>query len=290
MGERTSPVGGPSGCPRCHGAIATDGAHCAECGFTLAGVPFFDPKHFLWLGLLLSALVPIYFSARNWGRMGQLRLQRLWLGGGVLGFMLLFAFVEAIPELNATVSRMVSIALNVPLSIVLRDRQRPLFMTAMQLGARRGSLFKGTLVGTALVLGVLAVVLAGLAMGSRIVYSRGVTLMAEENYADAARMFEYLRRHEFESDGPVFLLAFCHFKLKRYSDAALGFEEVVRRNPRSADGYAYLAVALAAQGCFDQADSVATLARQIEPDIFFMRFGEDGPNADPVARPKRVHL
>src|SRR5262245_21095224 len=104
-------------CPSC-GAELTEDPRCATCGLSLEGKRLFDPRHFHWLGLLLSALVPVTMSAINWGRVGRTRERNLWLILGFGGFVLLLSLLSALPKSAAFLGWGVSGGI----SVLLRER------------------------------------------------------------------------------------------------------------------------------------------------------------------------
>lgn len=93
-----------SWCPSCNAGLADESQRCTSCGYSLAGLRVYNPKHFIWLAFLFSAMVPIYLAASNWGKIGRTRTKRLWLGLGFVGFALMFTSLLYYETLAASVA------------------------------------------------------------------------------------------------------------------------------------------------------------------------------------------
>jgi hypothetical protein len=119
---------------------ATQPCRCPACGHGFAGVRLYDPKHFAWLGVLFSGLVPVFMSASNWGKVGKTKTKWRCLGAGFIGFTALFAILGLFgnaPKGGGNLG--LNLLLNVPVALLLRDRQRPLYDAALRLGAERAT-------------------------------------------------------------------------------------------------------------------------------------------------------
>src|SRR5262245_39381373 len=147
-------------CPRCKAALTPESHQCDGCGYTLDGVRLYNPKHFIWLALLFSALVPIYMAASNWGRLGEPKKKWQWVGFGFLGLTVLFTPATLAPR-HIPGGMLTGPLINLPVAYLLQTLQRPLFWAAGRLGARPGSVWKGTMVGLVLVAASLGLAIGG---------------------------------------------------------------------------------------------------------------------------------
>lgn len=259
-------------CPRCHTALPPDGTACPSCGFQLDGKRFYDPKHYHWLGVLFSALVPISMASANWGQLGDTRRRLLWLLLGFAGFSLLFLVLSWLPRPIA----FLVMPTNVAISFFLRERQRPLYATALRLGARPKATWQGLLVGVGLLLGALAVPIVASTASYYLASERAIALMNQERLSEADKILEGLLRKDPEDGGVTFQLAFCRLYEARWEEAARGLERsIVLDGADPATTYACLAVARAGMGRMAEADSLARRARSMNPAIFTTVFKSD---------------
>ena len=258
-------------CPSC-GAALTESPRCPSCGLSLEGKRLFDPRHFHWLGVLLSGLVPITMSAVNWGRVGRTRERNLWLILGFLGFLLLFSLLGALPE----GARFLGIAVSAGISYYLRARQQPLFAAGFRLGAKRDSAWKGAVAGTSLLIVALALTVMGFQAAYHLRYDRGVKLLDQGRLPEAAAIFERLVQEDPKDLGANFALATCRLFSGNLDAAERGFHECLSlEGVDSAMVFADLAVLEAARGRSTEADSLAGWARAREPAIFTKLYYSD---------------
>lgn len=276
---------GESRCPRCSAVLPAESQGCNSCGYTLIGVSLYNPKHFVWLAFLLSAMVPIYLAASNWGKIGMTRTKHLWLGLGFLGFVLLFTVLALLPDTGSAGGRLMGYIINLPVGYLLRDMQRPLYHSAVRLGSQPGPLFKGCVFGLGFVLCAMAVAFVGVTAKYHFEFQHGRELLAQDKYEEAATVFENILREDPNDDSAVFNLALCHVFMEQWAEAAQGFEQYLRRNDKNPAAYALLAHVRNAQGRHPEADSLAAKARALEPSIFEKLFGSE---ASPETETKRV--
>lgn len=261
-------------CPQCDAALSSQDQRCQVCGYTLAAVRLYNPKHFIWLAVLFSAMVPIYLAATNWGRLGEVRKKWLWLGVGFLGLTLLFTVSMLLPDEYAG-AKWLGYLFNLPIAYALRQTQRPVYATALRLGALPRSLWLGSIVGLVLVVAALAVAIAGQGAAYDIQYRRAHALVGDGKFEEAARIFQDMLRRNPDDGGAEFNLALCYHGLERWDEAADGLERCIRRNPADAEAHTFLAYVRARQGRRTEADSLASRARGLDPQVVQRLFGFD---------------
>lgn len=146
--------------------------------------------------------------------------------------------------------------------------QRPVYRAALRLGAQPGSLFKGSVLGLGVLLCALALPVGGALAKYQLDLRHGAQLFEQGNYEEAVNVFERLLRQDPDDDSAVFNLALCHAAMERWAEAAQGFEKYLRRNDQDPAAYAFLAHIRSAQGRHQEAESVASKARALDPNIF----------------------
>jgi tetratricopeptide (TPR) repeat protein len=236
----------------------------------------YDPKHFHWLGVLFSGLVPIALASANWGQVGERRKRWLWLLLGLAGYTAVFIAVR----LRPTPSAFLAIGVNAGLAYYLRDRQRPLFQEALAAGAEQRPWWQGIPVGIGLL--VLAVFLSnfGVLYDQERRVEHALRLVDEHRFAEAAVVLEGVLREDPEDGTVVFDLACTHLFRAQWDEAAQGLERsLVLSAADSAGTYAMLAIAHAGQGRRAEAESLATFARRRDPTAFTKNFGSDDVTA-----------
>ena len=265
-------------CPKCSAVLAADQNRCGQCGYTLEEARLYDPKRFVLLGILFSSLVPIFISASNWGQVGNRRAQWLAVSSGLVGFTALFTTFVYLPDQYAGVGRGLGHAINIPIALILRQRQQRLFQSGLRFGARSRSLLPGILGGVGLV--IVALVGSFLVTGEAAQEARlrhGLRLLKEGQPAEAARVFEPMAGPNSKNQAAVFNLALCHFVLHRYEEAHVGVERYLKMAGAEADAYAFLYQIHLAMGRQDEAAAAAVKARQLDPNVFIRLFGTDSP-------------
>jgi tetratricopeptide (TPR) repeat protein len=237
-------------------------------------VRVYDPKHFVWLGLVFSAMVPIYLAASNWGKVGQSRTKRRWLGLGFVGFVLLLPALTILPggELGDLAGKAIGLALNVGFAHTLRDKQRPLYRAALRLGARPGSLVLGTVMGVGLLVCAIGLAFGGY-VGAHVAayeweFQRGVRLADQGEYDEAVAVFETMVREDPEDAAAMWELALCHFNEERWIEATQVFENYLRLDEEDPEAWVYLSTIRYIEGRSDEAESLASQARALDPEIF----------------------
>jgi tetratricopeptide (TPR) repeat protein len=228
----------------------------------------YEPKRFILLGVLFSALVPIYISAANWGSAGRNRARYLWLGGGALGFILIVSLANLLPSALEELTRAGVSAVSGYIAHRLSKSQRPLYEASLRLGAQRRSLFKGSVLGlgyTVGAMGIFAVMFQGV---TQVQMEHGKHLLRQKRFAEAATVFQRELHWYHDNREAVFDLAFCQTVLGQYDEAAAGFEQFLRQNDRNAMAYAVLSMIRREQGRLSEADSLDARARALDPKIF----------------------
>ncbi len=238
----------------------------------------YDPRHFALLGVFLTPVVPLYLAATNWGRMGRLRLKWLWLGFGLAGFALVtVALVVASPAWS-TGQRALAIALQLGVGYGLALPQQADYESALRLGARRASLIKGAAAGVALtvvaigVSFVLGVVTKASIEGFR--YQYASDLAAQARYEQAIVIFDDLLQWDPEFDDALLARSICYGALERWDEAGTGLDLFLTREPRNPDALGLLASCRVQQGRQAEAESLAAVARELDPQVF-TRLGFD---------------
>jgi hypothetical protein len=253
----------------CGAPAATPPSRCTACGHGFAGLRLYDPKHFVWLGVVFCALVPLFMSASNWGKLGKTKTKWRCLGAGFMGFTALFTILTLFGNTGKGRGNLgLNLLLNVPVALLLRDRQRPLYDAALRLGAERATIVKGLLAGLGLVVGAIVLSLSGLTAFAALEFRLGVGLMNEQKYAEAAARFEHLLDWNPDADGALFDLSFCHVMQKHWEEGGRGFERYLKREPNNPAAIAYLAYVRYRQGRYAEANALMARARAIDPHIF----------------------
>jgi tetratricopeptide (TPR) repeat protein len=227
----------------------------------------YSPNHFIALSVLLSAMVPIYMAASNWGAIGRKRSKALCLFCGWLGFASLFSVLFFLSESTGRVAGLPVYLLNLPIGYVLRDKQRPIYDAAVRLGARPASMWKGSIIGLGLVLCALAVPVVGFTVVTEIQVRHGLVLLSEKKHEEAAAVFGSILRREPDNAGAVFNLALCDVLMERWDQAASGFEKYLEKDKTNAAAYAFLGYARSRQGRLAEARELTSKARALDPGI-----------------------
>jgi tetratricopeptide (TPR) repeat protein len=271
-------------CPRCRTKLVTQDERCTSCGYNLIGVRFFSPNSFLWLSLFLSAMVPIYLSASNWGKIGKTRTKWLWLGGGFVFFVLLFAVLMYLPDSSHTSAKIIGYAVNVPIAFYLHGKQKSVYGVAIQLGASSGSLFKGSLVGLSYAIVALIIAVALQATHSVMKYNsdlnHGVDLFDHKQYEEAAVVFSKILRQDPKDRDALIYISLCNYNLERWDKTAEILVYYLKQDTKNPVAYALLSRVRAKQGDLKQAEKLALQARILDPQIFVKLFRDGDANSD----------
>jgi tetratricopeptide (TPR) repeat protein len=250
----------------------------------LIGVRFYRPNSFIWLSLLLSAMVPIYLSASNWGKLGKTRTKWLWLGGGIILFALLFAVLWYLPDSSQTGAQIIGYAVNVPIALYLREKQKSVYGVAIQLGAETGSLFKGSLVGI-LILAFSLIVGVSIPVARNVMkyyddLDHGTDLFDHKHYEEAAIVFSDILREDPEDKEALIYMALCNYSMQKWDKTGEIIAFYLKQDTQNPVAYALLSRVRAKQGNVKQAEELALQARILDPQIFVKLFGEGDSNSD----------
>jgi tetratricopeptide (TPR) repeat protein len=252
---------------------------CPACGFTLTGVRLYNPKDFVWLGLLFSALFPIFMAGANWGKLGRTRTKWLCLGSGLLGFACVFGFLHFLPQ-----AAWFMLMVNAPLALLLRHQQGSTYYEALRSGAIRASIGKGLFGGLTMTVCAVVLPLASFFAVSSIEFNAGYGLMEEQMYEKAATRFKRSLDWNPNADGALFHLAVCHMFLERWDEGAAGFERYLKTNPNNPAALGFLAYIRHRQGRNLEAEALAAKAKAVDPQIMEKLFG---PNHEVPSGPPR---
>ncbi len=269
-------------CPRCRTHCNPGTEVCPTCNLSFSNVSLYSPRHFVWLSMLASFLVPVFLSASNYGRLGQGRKKKLLLSMGIAGFVaFLVAMVKideavtaANPESEAGIRgihRLISWVIHMPIGAYLKSRQKPLFEMGMGLGMRKASLFVGVLKG----LGLTALVTILLVVGAVILEwedpaDRAAELVERGQYTAAVAIFDSLCT-EYPDDleylyQKAMCLTFCH----RYTEAERDFRAILGEERGFARVHLMLGILLLRKGLGEEAVWHLAAADSLEPGILEM--------------------
>ena len=274
--EVESPPSSPDiKCLKCQTPLSLGSQHCDSCGYSLPGVGLYNPQHFVWLAVLFTALVPIYLAAANWGKIGNTRAQRWWLGLGFLGFTLLFSLLALQSDNGRGAGWLVGWLIHPSLALWLREKQRPLYAASLRLGAQPGSLFKGWILGMGFLLGASVLPVASSIVKYQIEFLQGAQLIAQGQYEKAAPIFERILRQDPDDADAVFNLALCHLCLEQWEPAAEGLRAYLKQYDEDPDAHAYLGYVLQEQGQEEEAERHFAVAERLDPEVLTRLFGPE---------------
>jgi tetratricopeptide (TPR) repeat protein len=207
-------------CPRCRSSLSEGTEICPACNLRFSEISLYDPKHFIWLSMIFTFVVPAFLAAVNFGRLGRSDLKRAWLIfaiAGLAGIVLVVRYLDQhfLTELGLSgydermLSRLGGYAVNLPIGAYLSRKQRPLFRGAQELGIRKASALKGALagIGIALAVGVVATVAWEIATPAPT--QDVLALMDERRFDDAARVLDGLLSQRPDDSDLAYLRAFC---------------------------------------------------------------------------------
>jgi len=253
-------------CMKCKAAVSHADHGCPACGYTLEGVRLYNPKHFLLLALLLTAMVPIFLAASNWGRIGKTGRRNRWLLIAFVCFILFFGVLILLPDSGMS-TKYLGYLINLPIGWILREKQQPVYAVSLVLGAKPASIFFGSIKGFALALLALLISAAGFMAYMIVEENRAVALYEEGRCEEAASIFEKLLRREAEDDKARFGLALCHVCMERWEDAANGFRAYLKRNNDDPVAHAFLGYVLQEQGQQQEAEEHFNTAVSLDPKV-----------------------
>lgn len=262
-------------CLKCRVAVSVEGHGCTACGYTLEGVRLYDPKHFVLLTFLLTAMVPIFLAASNWGRTGDGARKRRWLMIGFVCYLIFFGAVIVLPDLGTRGVRFIAYLINLPIGWLLRDIQRPVYKSALALGAKPASTFMGSIKGLGITLMAGAIPAAGFMSYLTIEESRAQAFLQEDQYEQAEAVYERLLVWNAEDENIKYNLALCHLCMERWEDAAEGFRAYLQRHDNDPVAHAFLGYALEHQGLYEEAERHYVTAEKLDPEVLTGLFGPE---------------
>lgn len=303
-------------CPRCHSALSEGTETCPACNLRFSDISLYDPKHFVWLAMVFSFVVPSLLAAINFGRLGRPDLKKAWLIGGIAGLAVLVLFVRYfgepfLDELGVTGSdrematQWGGYLVNLPIAGFLFFRQRALFRGALELGARKASMFKGAVAGIALAFAVgfssvLAWEVAAPRPGQDVVamMSEGrfveansaiddmlrdnpddpellyrkamcqtVILMEADRFADALKVADRLLVRRPGDHGVLLCKASCHMVLEEWAEAEQTYRKCVTVAEQKPEIYVFIGFSCEQQGRTEEAQHYYELAEAANPGL-----------------------
>lgn len=241
-------------CLKCNAIVQPEQKRCPNCGYTLANVRLYNPKYFIILSLLLSAIVPIYLASVNWGRMGQISTRRKWLLLGLSGFVILFLCLLLLPDSGRAGSNLIGYLINLPIGYFLSTKQRPLYKKALGLGAIPASTFIGSIKGLGITLILLLVSIVAMVITTDSLLKRGQSLYEQNRCKEAASIFEWLLELDTEDEYLNYDLAKCYICLKQWDKAVDYLKIFLKFHDDDADAHQNLAYALEQQGNIEESE------------------------------------
>ena len=260
-------------CLKCGAELPLGSKQCSECGLTLDGVKLYDPKHFPFLAILFSAMVPIYLSASNWGRLGNPQRKRKLLVIGFAG-LLVFSTVLMLLPFSASSGKYIGFLINLPIGFFLREYQRSVYKTALFLGAKPASTVTGTLKGIAVT--VLAVLIAILGITAYTDYEtkRGIMLIREEKCEEAEVVFKRLLSLDTSDEYVKFNLAICYLCMEKWDEAVDNLNAYLQHHSDDPNAHVYLGIAFEGKGMLKEAQQHYETAQSLDPEVMDSFFGE----------------
>lgn len=267
-------------CPRCQTNLVTQDDRCTSCGYNLIGVRFYSPDYFVWLSLLLTAMVPIYLSASNWGKIGKKKTKWLWLGGGIAFFIVLFTAFYYLPDSKHINDVLIGSIVNIPIALYLRAKQIPVYGVAIQLGASRASLFKGSLVGFFFLIIAIAVPATTFMMKYYSELDHGIELFENSQYGAAIMVFNEILRDDPKDEDALVYSALCNYNMEHWDESQEILVNYLKINTNNPVVYALLSKIHSIKGDMKEAEKMALQARILDPEIFDKLFDDSSAPDD----------
>jgi tetratricopeptide (TPR) repeat protein len=255
-------------CPQCGSEMDATSGRCSRCDGSFSDVSLYKPSHFVLLAFLLSAWVPIYLAALNWGRLGNPQAKRRLLLAGFLGFVALFSLLMFLPiSAGPSYSKFFGHLINPTIGWLLMSFQETAYARASKLGAKNASTTVGSIRGLGFLLLAMAIPIVGFSVGWTFMNDRATALLQEDECEEAAVVFERLLRWD-ETDTVIrYNLGLSYACLERWGEAVENFEEYLEENGGDSEAHAFLGWALDNQGHSEQAEAHYATAEELEPGI-----------------------
>lgn len=260
-------------CLKCKAAVSSKEQGCTACGYSLEGVSLYNPKHFLLLAFLLSGMVPVFLVASNWGRIGDTTRKRRWLFMGFAGYVALFSALILLPDFGRSGSKLLGYLINLPIGYLLREKHRPVYISAISMGAKSTSSILGSIKGFGLTLLALAIPIVGFSAYMTVEESRALALLQEGRCEEAVVTFERIVSWDDEDEYIKYNRGLCYLCLERWEDAAEDFRTYLQKHDDDPDAHAFLGYVLQVQGKQEEADRHFDTAERLDPEVLTRLFG-----------------